>query len=120
MVILAYLAGNNVQHNFIERLRRRLRPFSRRSQAARAVDTGAPSVSRMRRRSMFSRQSSPRMSMQLIGAAGVAAAVAGGGAALAANLVEPPVFASQNGVLDILVIAKAKPIPTISFRPPHS
>src|SRR5262245_60064344 len=41
-------------------------------------------------------------------------------AALAANFHEPPVFASQNGVLDILMIAKPKPIPTISFAPPHS
>jgi len=71
---------------------------------------------------MFSRQSSHRTSMhRWTVAAGVAAAVAGaGGAALAGNFVEPPVFASQNGVLDILMIARAKPIPTISFTPPHS
>src|SRR5262249_56622130 len=54
-------------------------------------------------------------------AAGAAAAVAGGAQrAPAATSHKPPVFASQNGVLDILMIARAKPIPTISFNPPHS
>jgi L-ascorbate oxidase len=33
-------------------------------------------------------------------------------------LVEPKVFASSGGVLDLLMIAKSKPIPTISFPPP--
>src|SRR5262245_57278756 len=56
-----------------------------------------------------------------IGAAGLAAGLAcGAGSALAASFVDPPVSASQNGFLDILMIAKAKPIPTISFTPPHS
>ena len=54
-----------------------------------------------------------------IGAASIAAGLACG-SALAASFVDPPVFASQNGVLDIMMIAKAKPIPTISFTPPHS
>jgi FtsP/CotA-like multicopper oxidase with cupredoxin domain len=36
----------------------------------------------------------------------------------AAPLAEPPVFASSGGVLDILMVAKPKPIPTISFSPP--
>src|SRR5215467_12130107 len=31
---------------------------------------------------------------------------------------EPPVFASQNGSLDILMTAKPKPIPTITFTSP--
>jgi hypothetical protein len=44
---------------------------------------------------------------------------AGGGAANAANLVDPPVFASRNGVLDIMMVAVPQPIPTISFTPPH-
>ncbi len=44
----------------------------------------------------------------------------GAGSALAASFHEPPVFTSQNGVLDILMIAKAKPIPSIAFTPPHS
>jgi FtsP/CotA-like multicopper oxidase with cupredoxin domain len=56
-----------------------------------------------------------------IGAASIATGLAcGAGSAPAANFVDPPVFASQNGVLDILMIAKAKPIPTISFKPPLS
>jgi FtsP/CotA-like multicopper oxidase with cupredoxin domain len=42
-----------------------------------------------------------------------------GGSAGAANFVEPAVFASSNGVLDILMIARPKPIPSISFTPPH-
>jgi L-ascorbate oxidase len=37
-----------------------------------------------------------------------------------ATFVEPPVFASQNGLLDIMMIAKAQPIPSISFTPPSS
>ena len=36
----------------------------------------------------------------------------------AADLVEPAVFASSNGVLDILMIAKAKPVPSLAFTPP--
>jgi len=56
-----------------------------------------------------------------IGAASVIMALwAGGGAANAANLVDPPVFASRNGVLDIMMVAVPQPIPTISFTPPRS
>src|SRR6266566_6579319 len=40
------------------------------------------------------------------------------GAAGAADLVEPAVFASSNGVLDILMVAKAKPVPGLAFTPP--
>ena len=54
-----------------------------------------------------------------IRAAGVVASLACGAAsALAAEFVDPPVFASRNGVLDIIMIAKPQPIPTISFTPP--
>ena len=35
-----------------------------------------------------------------------------------AELAEPAAFASEHGVLDILMIAKPKPIPSISFKPP--
>jgi hypothetical protein len=38
-------------------------------------------------------------------------------AAGAADLVEPAVFASSNGMLDILMIAKAKPVPSLAFTP---
>src|SRR5262249_3268461 len=56
-----------------------------------------------------------------IGAASVIMALwAAGGAANAANLVDPPVFASHNGVLDIMMVAMPQPIPTLSFTPPHS
>lgn len=41
-----------------------------------------------------------------------------GSAAEAANFREPPVFASKKGVLDILMIARAKPVDAIAFRPP--
>jgi FtsP/CotA-like multicopper oxidase with cupredoxin domain len=55
-----------------------------------------------------------------IGAASLAVALAGGaGTAGAQNAFhEPPVFASQNGTLDILMTAKPKPIPTITFTSP--
>jgi L-ascorbate oxidase len=48
---------------------------------------------------------------------GVALAVLLGGpsAALAADFVDPPVFASANGVLDLLMIAKPSPVTGISF-----
>src|SRR5256885_41060 len=39
-------------------------------------------------------------------------------AARADPIVEPTVFASFAGVLDLLMIAKPKPVPTISFQPP--
>jgi FtsP/CotA-like multicopper oxidase with cupredoxin domain len=58
-----------------------------------------------------------------IGAAGLVAALCsgvGGGTAAAANLVDPPVFSSQNGVLDIMMVAIPQPIPGISFTPPSS
>jgi len=38
--------------------------------------------------------------------------------AAADPLVEPAVFASSGGVLDLLMIARPKPVPTISFSPP--
>ena len=41
-------------------------------------------------------------------------------AASAASFVEPSVISSSNGVLDILMIAKPKPIPSILFTPPGS
>src|SRR5262249_38778718 len=50
----------------------------------------------------------------------IAALAVASGVAGAATLVEPPVFASQNGVLDIMMVAIPQPIPTISFTPPHS
>src|SRR5262245_58953343 len=56
-----------------------------------------------------------------VGAAGVITILACGiETAVAADFLEPPVFTSQNGVLDIMMVAKAKPIPTISFTPPNS
>jgi FtsP/CotA-like multicopper oxidase with cupredoxin domain len=55
-----------------------------------------------------------------IGAASLAVALAGGaGTAGAQNAFhEPPVFASQNGTLNILMNLKQKPIPTITFTSP--
>jgi len=53
-----------------------------------------------------------------IGAAAlVAVAACGAGTAVAANFVDPPVFASEDGVLDIMMIARPKPIETLSFMP---
>jgi FtsP/CotA-like multicopper oxidase with cupredoxin domain len=57
-----------------------------------------------------------------IGAATIAVAVLSHSCpASAANFVDPAVFASVNGVLDIMMVAKAKPIAGLSFQPPgHS
>jgi L-ascorbate oxidase len=57
-----------------------------------------------------------------IGAASVIAALwaASDGTAAAQTLIDPPVFASQNGVLDIMMVATPQPIPGISFTPPGS
>ncbi|HLG80607.1 MAG TPA: multicopper oxidase domain-containing protein [Bradyrhizobium sp.] len=40
-------------------------------------------------------------------------------AASAGEFVEPPVFASEHGVLDLLMIAKAAPVPSISYTAPR-
>jgi L-ascorbate oxidase len=72
---------------------------------------------------MSSRQTTRELSVRRwIGAASVVAALSTGGVATAAaaSLVDPPVFASQNGVLDIMMVAMPQPIPGISFTPPNS
>ena len=54
-------------------------------------------------------------------AANISLALCVGAAPAAADtLVDPPVFASQNGALDIMMVAIPQPIPTISFTPPAS
>jgi FtsP/CotA-like multicopper oxidase with cupredoxin domain len=56
-----------------------------------------------------------------LGAAGAIAFVwASVGIASAQSLNDPPAFASQNGVLDIMMVAMPQPIPTIAFTPPNS
>jgi FtsP/CotA-like multicopper oxidase with cupredoxin domain len=52
------------------------------------------------------------------GAIGGAVVMCAASTAIAADLREPPVFASEHGVLDLLMIAKPLPIPTITFTPP--
>ncbi len=71
---------------------------------------------------MFSKQAvGDLMLRRCVGIAGAVAALCGGvGAVGAQSLAEPPVFASQNGVLDIMMVAVPQPIPTISFTPPNS
>jgi FtsP/CotA-like multicopper oxidase with cupredoxin domain len=73
---------------------------------------------------MSRQQAEPKLSMRhRTGAAAVLAAlwvIGGVGTAVADNLVDPPVFSSQNGVLDIMMVAKPQPIPSISFTPPSS
>jgi L-ascorbate oxidase len=55
----------------------------------------------------------------LLGAAGVAATLGcAPQSALADAIVEPAVFASSGGVLDIQMVAKPMPVPTIFFAPP--
>jgi hypothetical protein len=41
-------------------------------------------------------------------------------AAPAGDFVEPPVFASANGLLDLLMIAQAQPVPSITYTPPDA
>ncbi|GAC1330645.1 MAG: hypothetical protein NVSMB20_00390 [Bradyrhizobium sp.] len=71
---------------------------------------------------MSSKYCARRLSMRhWIGAAGIVAIMAPGVQTAAADtLVDPPVFKSQNGVLDIMMVAMAQPIPGISFTPPKS
>jgi L-ascorbate oxidase len=51
-------------------------------------------------------------------AAIVAAFLCGSSVALAGAFVEPPVFASSHGVLDLLIVALPQPVPSISYVPP--
>jgi L-ascorbate oxidase len=71
---------------------------------------------------MSSKSLIPRISMrQWIAAAGTIAALWPGVPTAAADtLVDAPVLASQNGVLDIMMVALPQPIPGISFTPPQS
>jgi L-ascorbate oxidase len=57
-----------------------------------------------------------RSSMRL--GAIVAASLWGSSGALAGAFVEPPVFASSKGVLDLMIIALAQPVPSISYVTP--
>src|SRR5260370_31441867 len=52
-----------------------------------------------------------------LGAVRIAAALTCGNGTVSAAFVEPVVFASDRGVLDIVMIARPKPIPSISFAP---
>jgi L-ascorbate oxidase len=53
-------------------------------------------------------------------AATIAAFAFAGSSAGAATLAEPPVFTSQGGVLDIMMVAIPQPIQSIAFTPPQS
>src|SRR5262249_51701504 len=48
----------------------------------------------------------------------LAAGLCASAGARAGDFVEPPVFASANGVLDLLMIAMPIPVPSISYVPP--
>jgi L-ascorbate oxidase len=50
--------------------------------------------------------------------AAVAALLAASSVALAGTFVEPPVFASSHGVLDLLIVVLPQPVPSISYVPP--
>src|SRR5712672_2944693 len=72
---------------------------------------------------MSSKQIVRAMSLRRSIGVGVLVALCAGGAAGSAAadpLLDPPVFASHNGVLDIMMVAIPQPIPTIAFTPPHS
>jgi L-ascorbate oxidase len=53
-------------------------------------------------------------------AAIVAAALLATGTARAGDFVEPPVFASSNGVLDLLMVARPLPVPSLTYVPPNN
>jgi hypothetical protein len=53
-------------------------------------------------------------------AAVVAALLCGQSVARAGDFVEPPVFASVHGVLDLLMVAMPQPVPNLSFLPPSA
>jgi len=55
-----------------------------------------------------------------IGWAGILAILFCNATAAAGSFAEPPVFASSNGQLDLLMIAQPASIPSISFTPPGS
>src|SRR5512139_2792665 len=80
------------------------------------------STSTIREAHVFSRQAvRGAVLRRAIGVAGAVVAMwAGAQSAGAQSLAEPPVFASHNGVLDIMMVAIPQPIPTISFTPPNS
>ena len=71
---------------------------------------------------MFSKYSARDVSIRqwFSAAAVVAVSWAGTATAGASTLVDPPVFSSQNGVLDIMMVAMPQPIPGISFTPPNT
>src|SRR5271165_2051859 len=73
----------------------------------------------IQRHSMSSHKTTHIISLnQWVGAAGCILALWLGGApgtTSAETLVEPPVFSSEDGVLDIMMVAIPQPIPTISF-----
>jgi FtsP/CotA-like multicopper oxidase with cupredoxin domain len=51
-------------------------------------------------------------------AAIAAAFLCGANVARAADFIDPPVFASSRGVLDLLMIAMPQPVPSIAYTPP--
>jgi FtsP/CotA-like multicopper oxidase with cupredoxin domain len=53
-------------------------------------------------------------------AAIVAASLSATSLARAADFVEPPVFASSNGVLDLLMVALPLPVPSLTYVPPNN
>src|SRR5215470_6553729 len=72
---------------------------------------------------MFSKPTTPKgLIRRSIGVAGVIAALwaLNSETAAAQMLIDAPVFASQNGVLDIMMVAMPQPIAGISFTPPGS
>src|ERR1700694_1604853 len=73
-----------------------------------------------RRDAMSNKRNTRKVPMRRWIGATAAVAASWAGAAGATTLAEPPVFKSQNGVLDIMMVAIPQPIPTISFVPPHS
>ena len=68
-------------------------------------------------------QSDGRQTHLRLGAVGVVAvllSVSVSTSARAGNFIEPAVFASSNGVLDLLMIAQPQPVPSISYVPPDT
>ena len=92
----------------------RLLPRIGRPRLIRSLVTGGDTSETMSNKIVIRKKINSRVGIAAI----LAGLWCGSTAAIAGNFVEPPIFASAKGVLDLLMIAKPAPIPSVSFTPP--